>query len=43
LTGFTDNINIPENPSFVDALAWTQMYKNIYGLGNLKNFEGFRE
>jgi len=30
-------------PSFVDTLTWSRIYKIIYGLGNLKGFEGFRE
>jgi len=36
-----NDVEIPENPPFVDALAWGQMYKNIYGLGSLQKFDGF--
>jgi len=32
LTGFTEEVDIPPNPDFVDALAWGQMFKTVYGL-----------
>lgn len=43
LTGYMEEVDIPENPPFVDALAWSQMYKTVYGLKNLKKFDGFLE
>jgi len=30
-------------PNFVDKLTWNRIYTTIYGLGNLKRFDGFRD
>jgi len=43
MTGFMEDVTIPGNPPFIDKLAWGQMYKTVYGLKQLKGFEGFNE
>lgn len=43
MTGFMGDVSIPNNPPFIDKLAWGQMQKTIYGLKQLKGFEGFNE
>lgn len=43
LTGYTADVMLPEKPSFIDLLAWIQMFKTIIGLSKLTNFDGFEE
>jgi len=43
LTGFTEELRIPESPSYIDKLSWIRIYKNIFGLSRLKRFDGFKE
>jgi len=43
LTGFMEDVQVPENPPFVDALSWGLMYKTVYGLQYLSGFDGFKD
>jgi len=38
-----EDVQVPENPPFVDSLSWGLMYKTVYGLQYLSGFEGFKE
>jgi len=42
LTRFTEEVDIPPNPDFVDALAWVKCLK-LYMGSNSSKFEGFSD
>jgi len=43
LSNFTEDIRIPMNPSWIDKISYTKIYKFIYGLKKFRKMQPFVE